>query len=170
MSAATSERGFTLVEILVVLIVMGVLVSLVAVNLRQDDRDVLRTEAERLAQVLDIAADEARISGKSLAWTANDSSYRFWRLGPENEWSEIRDNDILRARRLSPGVTISELRVEAMRALESKRLEFRGGSLTLAYSIGLSLGAESLVVSASPIGEVLVSAGNGVPHAEPAQR
>ena len=67
---ANKVRGFTLVEILVVLMTMGILLGLISVNLGPGERDLLRLEAERLAQVLDLAADEARISGNSLARTA----------------------------------------------------------------------------------------------------
>jgi len=150
--------------------VMGVLLGLVAVNLAQDDKAALRNEAERLAQVLDVAADEARISGKSIAWAADDYGYRFLRLMPEGEWSEIRDNDVLRARKLLPGAAISELRVESTRAKDSKRLEFPAGGSMLAFSIELSLRAEHSVVAASPVGEMRVSMGKGVPNAETTPR
>ena len=163
--AARRVRGFTLVEMLVVLMVMGVFLGLIAVRMGPDDRDQLRNEAERLAQVLDLAAEEARVSGKTIAWTAEDAGYRFWRLGMDNEWAEIRDNDDLRARKLSPGATISEFRVESMRPRESKRMEFPPGGAMLAFIIELTLGSESYSVAASPVGELRVSAGKGVPYA-----
>lgn len=165
MSAARRVRGFTLVEMLIVLMVMGVLLGLIAVRMGPDDRDLLRNEAERLAQVLDLAAEEARVSGKTIAWTADDAGYRFWRLGTDNEWAEVRDNEGLRARKLLPGATISEFRVEAMRPQESKRMEFPPGGAMLAFNIEMTLRSEHYSVAASPVGELRVSAGKGVPDA-----
>ncbi|MDP1716865.1 MAG: type II secretion system protein, partial [Burkholderiales bacterium] len=45
------RRGFTLIEMLVVMLIMGLLVGLVATITRPDDRALLRIEAERLAQL-----------------------------------------------------------------------------------------------------------------------
>ncbi len=163
-------RGFTLVEMLVVLMVMGICLGLISVNIAPSERDLLRVEAERLAQVLDLAAEEARITGKSIAWTAEEAGYRFWRLGADSEWSEIRDSGLLRARSLSPGMTIADLRVDAIRARSLKRVEFLPGGVALAFTIDLSLGTEHYAVAASPVGDIRVSAGTGKTYAEMAPR
>ena len=55
------RRGFTLIEMLVVLMIMGLFVGLVSAITRPDDRAVLRLEAERLSQLLDFAAAEAQL-------------------------------------------------------------------------------------------------------------
>ena len=173
MNAALAQRavcGFTLVEMLVVLMIMGIFLGLVSVNIAPSERDVLRVEAERLAQVLDLAAEEARTTGKSIAWTAEDSGYRFWRRGSDSQWSEIRDSDLLRPRKLSPGMGIADLRVEGMRTPAVKRLEFPPGGAMLAFTIDLVLGAERYSVAASPVGELRVTAGTGKPYAEMAPR
>jgi general secretion pathway protein H len=166
MNSAGAGRGFTLVEMLVVLMVMGVFLGLIAVKIGAADKDVLRNEAERLAQILDLATEEARISGRTIAWTADQSGYRFWRRGSDREWAEVRDNDLLRARTLSPGVMLSELRVEAMRPLDSMRMEFPPGGAMLAFSIDLALGAEHYSIAASPVGDIRVFPGKGLSHAE----
>ncbi|MGH8694384.1 MAG: prepilin-type N-terminal cleavage/methylation domain-containing protein, partial [Burkholderiales bacterium] len=53
-------RGFTLIELLVVLLIMGLFAGLVSTLTRPDDRALLRVEAERLAQLLDLAAMQSR--------------------------------------------------------------------------------------------------------------
>jgi type II secretion system protein H len=74
--AAPNDRGFTLIEVLVVLMIIGLFVGLVSAITRPDDRAVLRLEAERLSQLLDFAAAEAQLTGKSIAWTADESGAR----------------------------------------------------------------------------------------------
>jgi general secretion pathway protein H len=170
MSRAGAGRGFTLVEMLVVLMVMGIFLGLVSVRIGAGEKDLLRNEAERLAQLLDLATEEARISGKSIAWTADESGYQFLRLGSDNEWVEIRDNDLLRARRLSSGVTLSDLRIEAMRNRNSMRVEFPPGGAMLAYTMDVSLGSEHYSIAASPLGDIRVSAGQGRSYAEMVSR
>lgn len=148
------RRGFTLIEMLVVLMIMGLFMGLVSAITRPDDRAVLRLEAERLSQLLDFAAAEAQLTGKSIAWTADGSGYRFWRSGEDSNWSEIRDSELLRARTLPQGIAISGFRVENMRPQGAMRLEFAPEGSSLAFTIGLSLGAERYLVAGSPIGDV----------------
>jgi general secretion pathway protein H len=158
--SSPKSRGFTLIELLVVLLIMGLFAGLVAAMAQPDDRVLLRAEAERLAQLLDLAAVEARLTGKPIAWTAGASAggteYRFWRWRDDAGWLEARD-DSLRPRSLRPGMTISELRIEAMRPPEGLRLEFSPNG-SLAYDFQMSLGAARYAVASSPLGEVRIHA------------
>ncbi len=168
-SAARSDRGFTLIEMLVVLMIMGLFLGLVSTITRPDDRAVLRLEAERLSQLLDFAAAEAQLTGKSIAWTADATGYRFWRLDEESAWSEIRDSDLLRARTLPHGVAVSDFRVENMRP-GTVRLEFAPQGSALAFTIGLSLGTGRYALAGSPVGDVRAVPGDGTIHGDLALR
>jgi general secretion pathway protein H len=136
--------------------IMGLCAGLIGALVRPDDRAVLQVETERLAELLDLAATEARLSGKSVAWVADADGYRFWQLREDAGWSEAR-NDSLRARNLPPGVAISDLRIESMRPQGGMRLEF-GPHGALAYDLQMSLGAARYTVAASALGEVRVHA------------
>ena len=155
------RRGFTLIEMLVVLMIIGLFFGLVSAITRPDERAMLRLEAERLSQLLDFAAAEARLTGRSIAWTADESGYRFWRADEDASWLEIRDSELLRARTLPQGVLVSGFRVENMRPQGAIRLEFAPQGSLLAFTIGMSLGDEQYSVVGSPIGEVRVVPGKG---------
>lgn len=141
---------------LVVLLIMGIFVGLVSGIARPDDRARLRVEAERLAQLLDLAATKSHYSGRSIAWTADGPGYRFWQFSEDTYWTEIRDDDALRARALPKGMTISNLRIENMRPAAQMRLEFTAYGPTLSFNIELSLGSAHETVAGSPIGDVRV--------------
>jgi general secretion pathway protein H len=161
-AAAKCARGFTLIELLIVLLIMGLLVGLVSVIVRPDDRGILRVEAERLAQLLELATAESRLAGQPLAWTADGTGYRFWRMTGDAEWSEVRDSDLLRARSLPQGMMISGLQVENAPAGGAMRLEFSAHGLTPAFIMQMTLGAVRCAVAASPVGEIRVTADDGV--------
>ncbi|KIO49049.1 general secretion pathway protein GspH [Nitrosospira sp. NpAV] len=152
-------RGFTLIEVLVALVIMGLFVGLVTVIVRPDERTLLRVEAERLAQLLDLAGTEARISGRPVAWTADGPGYRFWRYRENIGWVEIRGNELLRARTLPQGMAIAGLLIENMRARDAMRLEFNPQGATMVYAIKLALGGEYYTIAGSPVGEVRVLPG-----------
>jgi general secretion pathway protein H len=159
-----------LIEMLVVLMIMGLFVGLVSAITRPDDRAVLRLEAERLTQLLDFAAAEAQLTGKSIAWSADGAGYRFWRSSEDLSWSEIRDSELLRARTLPQGVAISGFRVENMRPQGAMRLEFAPQGSSLAFNIALSLGIERYSVAGSPVGDVRPVPGEGNVDGTPARQ
>lgn len=165
------RRGFTLIEMLVVLMVMGLLAGLVTASSAPDDRLLLRAEVERLAQLLDLAATESRLSGKTIAWTAYGPGYRFWRVSETSDWSPI-NGDVLRARTLPPGMNISDLRVENMhmRSSEDMRLQFKPHGKGPAFSIEMSLGKARYTVANSPMGEVRVLPQEGTGNASYVRR
>jgi general secretion pathway protein H len=150
--------------LLVVLMILGLMVGLVSAIVRPDDRGLVRLEAERLAQLLDLAADEARLTGNSTAWTADGAGYRFWRMtgdaGLPAQWTEIGGNDPLRSRVLPRGMAISGLQVENAPA-GALRLEFTPYAPPLPFAVELSLGAARSAVAADPIGELRVLTAEG---------
>ncbi|HQQ64237.1 MAG TPA: GspH/FimT family pseudopilin [Pseudomonadales bacterium] len=160
-TAQQRTHGFTLIEVLVVLLVMGLCAGLISATVKPDDDSRLRVEADRLAQLLDLAAAEARVSGKPVAWTADASGYRFWRLRNDNRdsddnWTEMTDNDLLRARRLPAGMAITSLRIENRPASHGLRLELSPYGLPFVFSLALAFGTAHCNIVSSPVGELRV--------------
>lgn len=145
--------GYTLVEMMVVLLIMGLLIGAISSIARPSPAGMLNMEAERLAQLLNLAAAESRISGKSFRWSADSTGYRFSRWQNDSGWADITDNDLLRPRVLPPGMAITGLIVENMRPQGTMQIDFTPYGLSLAYSIELTLGDERQAVSASPVGD-----------------
>lgn len=146
------ERGFTLIEIIVALAIIGIFAGLIGSNVQPGERESLRLEAERLAQLLELAGIEARASGKPIAWTTSGSKYEFGQSRKRGEWSEIRNNDLFRERRLPEGMKIASVMVEAAPA-DVMRLEFYPHSF-LVYALEMSFGMEHYAVEGSPVGNV----------------
>ena len=74
---AARRAGFTLIEMLVVLVLAGLLISLVSISVTPDPRQKLLREAQRIGQLMTLAADEARIRQLPLYWEADLRGYRF---------------------------------------------------------------------------------------------
>jgi len=166
----SSHRGFTLIELLVVLLIMGLFVGLVATIVRPDDRALLRVEAERLAQLFELATAQSRLTGQTVGWTCDGAGYRFWRVADDGAWTEIGAGDPLRARTLPQGMSIANLRVETMRSQDVMRLVFAPDGLAPAFTLEMSLGAARDMLVASPVGEFQVLPGAGNDHGAVALR
>jgi general secretion pathway protein H len=165
-----SNLGFTLIEMLVVLLIMGLLVGMVSSIAQPDAKARLRVESERLAQLLNIAETESRLTGQSIAWTADGPSYRFLRFSEDLGWTEITDDHLLRARILPTGMLISNMRVENMATPEHMRVEFSAYGSVLAFTVDMSIGNVRFTVSNSPIGDVRVIPEIGEPDETQARR
>jgi general secretion pathway protein H len=153
------NRGFTLIEVLVVLMIMGLFVGMISAVVQPNDRDLLQLEAERLARLLDLAAAEARLTGSSVAWTADAEFYRFWGTAADGTWILMQDNDLLRPRNLPPNMMIEALYIENSPVQRPFRIEFPPYTTITSFSIDMQLDAERSTVTSSPIGELRVVAG-----------
>jgi general secretion pathway protein H len=85
--------GFTLLEMMVVLVIAGLLVSLTALTITRNPHTDLNEEAQRLALLFESAGDEAQVRARPIAWQPL-----------EGGWRPLRD-DLLGPRRWEGGVT-----------------------------------------------------------------
>ena len=88
--------GFTLVEILIVIAILGIAAAVVALSVSRSDARLLQEETARLGALFRIAQDEARITGRALVWEADLEGYRFRLLDEEaaRDWND----EVLRPR------------------------------------------------------------------------
>lgn len=98
--------GFTLIEILVVIVILGVVIAVatVSVGVLGRDREV-EDQARRLWAVMTQGREEAELQGRDLGLFLDDASYEFMMFDPKNTgWVVIQDDDLLARRELPEGV------------------------------------------------------------------
>jgi type II secretion system protein H len=94
---ARGEAGYTLVELLVVLVVIGIMLGLVTLSLAPDPTAKLNRDAQRLEALFALAAEEAQLSSRPIAWRGDENGYAFFRQLPDG-WAPIGDDPEFRAR------------------------------------------------------------------------
>ena len=89
--------GFTLLELLVVLVIAGIMLGMVSFNAMPGERQALERDAQRIALLLQLARDEAIVRNRPIAFEAESDRYRFL-LREGNEWQVLAQDDLLRER------------------------------------------------------------------------
>lgn len=73
------ERGFSLIELMVVMVIVGIATAAISLSIAPDPAQDLRRDARELVQHLAVAQNEVRVDGRVIAWQANGDGYSFAR-------------------------------------------------------------------------------------------
>jgi general secretion pathway protein H len=98
--------GFTLLELLVVLVVVGVMVSMAVLSFGVLGRDrEAEEEARRFWTVLQQAREEAELRAEDIGVYVSTSAYEYLRFDPRrNEWLLIDSDELFSQRELPEGL------------------------------------------------------------------
>lgn len=113
MQIGARQQGFTLVEIMVVVTIVGIVLSIAVLSIGTlGNRDELDTELRRFIALVDTARDDSMFQGREFGVEFLRQGYRFLELDPlTRQWLEIPGDDIFRPRNLPESVEL-ELFIE----------------------------------------------------------
>lgn len=102
----TRQRGFTLLEMLVVLVLIGVMVAVMVISRGTDRSAAYEQEARRLVELMRLAQEEAILNGRELALRFQPQAYEFQQQ-IEDQWQTLQQPRLFRPRRLDSDVRLS---------------------------------------------------------------
>jgi|GEM_PF-2709540 general secretion pathway protein H len=106
------QSGFTLMELLVVMILLAILAGSIGSRLVVDSSAGIRDEANRLAVLLQTTQQQSVLEGRVYAVQFDVNGYRFLALNDKNELETIHDDSLFRQRLWPPNMAVEEIRVE----------------------------------------------------------
>ena len=149
------SRGFTLLELLVVMVIAGITLGAVSFNAIPSERQVLQNDAQRIALLLQLARDEAIVRNRPIAFEAEADRYRFL-LREENNWQALMQDEMLREREFkrSP-VTLSIIPPSAEQTIPL-RIIFGREPVGIPFVLTLAIGDAQVAIRADGIGHFVV--------------
>lgn len=106
------QRGFTLLEILIVMVIVGIMAGFAVLQLGSDEGEFQRKEIKRIQALVGIAREQAILEGHEYALGFWQEGYAFYELDFEtDQWVPVATDTSLRERQL-PESTDYSLEIE----------------------------------------------------------
>jgi general secretion pathway protein H len=146
--------GFTLVEVMVVIVVIGIVATLITVNVGGDGVRDLGREGKRLAGALEHAQALAQWQSETLGVSADGSGYRFWRRDDADRWTAMTGDDVLAPHTLAAGMAVTPRSYAGAPVPPDAILPFRPSGRNEPYELALVSAAGAVEIVADPLGRV----------------
>jgi general secretion pathway protein H len=100
-----STRGFSLIEVLVVVAIIGVIALVVTLSVTGNGERQVRRDADRFEAVMTQACEQAELGGREIGVIVGEAGYEF-RLMSGDQWLEFPDGGVLRPRAWTDGMHV----------------------------------------------------------------
>ena len=147
--------GFTLVEIMVVMVIIGITLGMVSLNAIPSPRQDLQKEAQRLALLLQLARDEAIVRNRLVTFEATPERYHFL-VRTETRWEPIVGDDLLRERAFKGAPLALLLDPSSAGTVNPLRITFGREPVDKPFVLTLASGGNSVAIRADGVGHFTV--------------
>ncbi len=107
MKRRATAQGFTLLELLIVVVIVGVMAGAISMSVGGNESRQLKDEAQRLIALIDIASQEAILNGREIALQVEKEAYQFLIFDEETQKWLMIEADTLRPREVPEGIELS---------------------------------------------------------------
>jgi general secretion pathway protein H len=153
--AVRKVSGFTLVELMVVMVIIGLTLGLAALNAIPSPRQDLQKEAQRIALLLQLARDEAIVRNRQVTFVADSERYRFL-VRNETRWDTVTNDDLLRERGFKNAPLQLLLDPPSAGAANPLRITFGQEPVDKPFVLTLASGDNSVAIRADGVGHFTV--------------
>ena len=155
MTKHARTRGFTLVEIMVVMVIIGITLGIVSLSAMPGQKQSMLQDAQRIALLLQLARDEAIVRNRQIAFEAGADGYRFL-IRNDKQWDLAVQDDLLREREFKHGPVTLMLDPPPNVQNENLRIIFGREPVDKPFVLTMTGGGSSVAIRADGIGHFTV--------------
>lgn len=150
-----TSRGFTLLELLVVVVIVGITLGMVSFNAMPNSKKSLQNEAQRIALLLQAARDEAIVRNRPVAFEADANHYSF-KVRNDTKWEPITDDDLMRERGFKIGPVGLAMNPPPVTGNDPLLIVFGREPVDKPFVLTMSVGDDAVAIHADGIGHFTV--------------
>jgi general secretion pathway protein H len=151
----SGSGGFTLLELLVVLVVMGILLGMVSINAIPNTKKALLDDGQRIALLLQLAREEAIVRNRPVAFEMDSEQFRFY-VRTDSSWQPLTDNDLFRERSFKKSPLVISMQPAPARAGLPLKIIFGREPVDKPFVLTLSYDGASVSIQADGLGHFAV--------------
>lgn len=148
-------RGFSLLELLVVMVIIGLSLGMVSFSASQSAAKDLQNDAQRISLLLQLARDEAIVRDRPIAFEADENHYDFL-VKDDADWAPISDDDLMRSREFKRAPVTVTMSPQGNTTNGMLRIVFGREPVDKPFVLKLSQGEDSVSIQADGIGHFTV--------------
>ncbi len=102
MRSLVKNKGFTLIELMVVVALIGIIMGTVVLSAGDGGQlDRVEIETKRMSALIKLLAEEAILKNKEFAVVVDETEYNFQVLDKRNKWNNFAGDAIFRQRKMT---------------------------------------------------------------------
>jgi general secretion pathway protein H len=139
----------------VVLVIVGITLGAVSFNAMPSERQVLQSDAQRIALLLQTARDEAIVRNRPIAFEAEADRYRFL-IFEENKWQVLQHDDLMREREFKRSPVVVTISPPSAEQTVPLRIIFGREPVGIPFVLTLATGNAQVSIRADGIGHFVM--------------